>query len=197
MLSLLTIAAMALLAFANGANDVSKGIATLAGSGRATYRQALAWGTVWTALGAVSSILIAFGLVSAFTSALVTPDVLALPTFAPGAASGAAGWVLFASRVGLAVSTTHALTGAIVGVAVAAGGTAAVQWPLLAVTIAAPLALSPIASAAIAFGLHGLAARTAPACVCIDDGVGVAVNSDGTVSATMTPAVRARPESIS
>ena len=126
MLSLLTIAAMALLAFANGANDVSKGIATLAGSGRATYRQALAWGTVWTALGAVSSILIAFGLVSAFTSALVTPDVLALPTFAPGAASGAAGWVLFASRVGLAVSTTHALTGAIVGVAVAAGGTAAV-----------------------------------------------------------------------
>jgi phosphate/sulfate permease len=36
---LLTIAAMALLAFANGANDVSKGIATLAGSGRATYRR--------------------------------------------------------------------------------------------------------------------------------------------------------------
>ena len=189
MIILLTIAAMALLAFANGANDVSKGIATLAGSGRATYRQALAWGTLWTALGAAASIVIAFGLVSAFTSALVTPDVLALPTFALGAAAGAAAWVLFASRVGLPVSTTHALTGAIVGVAVAAGGTAAVQWPLLAAAVAAPLALSPIASAAIAFGVHGLAARTAPACVCVDDGVGVALHSNGTVSAVVTPAV--------
>ena len=46
LLSLLTIAAVAALAFANGANDVSKGIATLAGSRRATYRQALAWGTL-------------------------------------------------------------------------------------------------------------------------------------------------------
>ena len=118
----LTLVAMALLAFANGANDVSKGIATLAGSGRATYRQALAWGTLWTALGAAASIVIAFGLVKAFASALVTPDVRALPTFALGAAAGASAWVLFASRVGPPVSTTHALTGAIGGVAVAAGG---------------------------------------------------------------------------
>lgn len=52
MIPLLTVAAVLALAFANGANDVSKGIATLAGSRRATYRQALAWGTVWTAAGA-------------------------------------------------------------------------------------------------------------------------------------------------
>src|SRR5919106_2928374 len=113
LIPLLTIAAMVLLAFANGANDVSKGIATLAGSGRATYRQALAWGTVWTALGAGASIVIAFGLVKAFTSALVAPDVLALSGFALSVAVGAAAWVLFASATGLPVSTTHALTGAI------------------------------------------------------------------------------------
>lgn len=38
------IAGAAVLAFANGANDVSKGIATLAGSGRTSYRSAIAWG---------------------------------------------------------------------------------------------------------------------------------------------------------
>ena len=42
LIALLTVAAVIALAFAKGANDVSKGIATLAGSRRATYRQALA-----------------------------------------------------------------------------------------------------------------------------------------------------------
>jgi PiT family inorganic phosphate transporter len=186
---LLTIAAMALLAFANGANDVSKGIATLAGSGRATYRQALVWGTAWTAMGAAASLVITAGLVEAFTSALVSSDMLALPTFALGAAAGASAWVLFASRAGLPVSTTHAMTGAIVGVAVAAGGTAAVQWPLLAATIAAPLALSPIVSAGIAFGVHGLVARVWPSCVCVEEGVALAVDGDGTAAAVAMPVV--------
>jgi hypothetical protein len=35
---------MAALAFANGSNDVSKGIATLAGSGVTNYRRAILWG---------------------------------------------------------------------------------------------------------------------------------------------------------
>src|SRR6266498_3926430 len=39
------------LAFANGANDVSKGIATLVGSGIASDRRALAWGAAWTSAG--------------------------------------------------------------------------------------------------------------------------------------------------
>jgi hypothetical protein len=53
-----TIVAVAVLAFANGANDVSKGIATLAGSRRASYRQAIAWGTLWTACGAAAALLL-------------------------------------------------------------------------------------------------------------------------------------------
>ena len=60
-ISLLTILAVMALAFANGANDVSKGIATLAGSGRATYRQALAWGTLWTAVGAFGAVVVSMG----------------------------------------------------------------------------------------------------------------------------------------
>ena len=44
LLLLLTLA----LAFANGANDVSKGIATLVGSGVTSYRAAVTWGSVAT-----------------------------------------------------------------------------------------------------------------------------------------------------
>jgi inorganic phosphate transporter, PiT family len=167
-LAILTIVAAATLAFANGANDVSKGVATLAGTGRASYRAALAWGTVWTFAGGLASLVISLGLVRAFTSAIVTADVLATPTFALAVAIGAAAWVLFASRTGLPVSTTHALTGAIVGVALAVGGAASVHWPMLIATIAAPLALSPLAAGLIGYGMHAMTARTSPACICVE-----------------------------
>ena len=51
-LSLLAFALVFALAFANGANDVSKAIATLVGSGITDYRSAIAWGTAWTMIGA-------------------------------------------------------------------------------------------------------------------------------------------------
>ncbi len=43
-----------LVALANGANDVSKGIATLVGSGVTDYRRAIRWGTLCTALGGLA-----------------------------------------------------------------------------------------------------------------------------------------------
>jgi PiT family inorganic phosphate transporter len=43
---LLAFALVFALAFANGANDVSKAIATLVGSEVTDYRSAIAWGTV-------------------------------------------------------------------------------------------------------------------------------------------------------
>jgi PiT family inorganic phosphate transporter len=88
MISMLTVASVIALAFANGANDVSKGIATLAGSGRATYRQALAWGTLWTASGACAAVEISIGLVKVFTSALVVDNVLAASSFPLAVAAG-------------------------------------------------------------------------------------------------------------
>ena len=53
------------LAFANGANDVSKGIATLVGSGTTKYRAAVLWGTAWTVAGALATPLPALELVAA------------------------------------------------------------------------------------------------------------------------------------
>jgi PiT family inorganic phosphate transporter len=181
-LTILTIFAVALLAFANGANDVSKGVATLAGSGRTSYRTAIAWGTLWTCLGAGASVPISFGLVNAFTSSLVGPQVLSLPTFALAVAASAAAWVIVASVTGLPVSTTHALTGAILGVAVMAGGLGVVSWWMLIAAIAAPLALSPLISAGIGYVAHPIASRLAPACVCIRQDVAIdGAASDGSV----------------
>ena len=190
MLAILTIAGAAFLAFANGANDVSKGVATLAGSRRASYRTAIAWGTFWTCAGGAASLVISVGLVKAFTSAIIGPDVLSMPSFPIAVALGAAAWVILASLTGLPVSTTHALTGALVGVALTVGGTGAVNWWVLASSIAAPLALSPLASAFIGYGMHAVAERLAPACVCVEDDIhAFAANADGTVTGVLLPQI--------
>lgn len=188
MLAILTIAGAAFLAFANGANDVSKGVATLAGSRHASYRTAIAWGTFWTFAGGAASLVISVGLIKAFTSAIVGPDVLSISSFPLAVALGAAAWVIFASVTGLPVSTTHALTGAIVGVALMAGGTGAVRWWVLLSSIAAPLALSPLVSALIGYGMHAVAERLSPACVCVEDDIhAYAANADGTITGVLLP----------
>ncbi|MBA3884158.1 MAG: inorganic phosphate transporter [Acidobacteria bacterium] len=191
-LATLTILGAALLAFANGANDVSRGVATLSGSGRASYRSAIAWGTLWTGAGALASLVIAAGLVKTFTTAIVGPEVLALPVFPLAAATGAAAWVVFATATGLPVSTTHALTGAIVGVAFTVGGTSAIGWGMVVSAIAAPLALSPLVSAAIGYGTQAVARALSPACVCLESGDAFAnagVQPDGSVTALTFGAV--------
>ena len=190
MLAILTVAGAAFLAFANGANDVSKGVATLAGSRRASYRTAIAWGTLWTCAGGAASVVISVGLVTAFTSAIVGPDVLSMSSFPIAVALGAAAWVIFASVTGLPVSTTHALAGAIVGVALTVGGTGAVRWWVLLSGMAAPLALSPLVSALMGYGMHAVAERFSPACVCIDDDIHTyAANADGTIAGVLLPEI--------
>jgi len=186
--ALLTILATVTLAFANGGNDVSKGVATLVGSGRASYRRAIAWGTLWTAVGGGAALIISVGLVKAFTSALVGPALLASPAFPLAIAMGAAAWVLLASATGLPVSTTHALTGAIIGAAMTAGGAGTIRWELLLTTIALPLAVSPLVSAGIGYGLYGVAAHLSPACVCVEDGLTLAdVDGSGLAAAAACP----------
>jgi PiT family inorganic phosphate transporter len=190
MLAIFIVAGTAVLAFANGANDVSKGVATLAGSGRASYRSAINWGTFWTFAGAAASLVISVGLINTFTSAIVGPDVLSMSSFPLAVALGAAAWVILASLTGLPVSTTHALTGAIVGVALTAGGTGAVNWWVLLSSIAAPLALSPLVSAFIGYGMHAVAERLSPACLCVEDDVhAYAANADGTIAAMLLPQI--------
>src|SRR5213593_3860651 len=103
------------LAFANGTNDVSKSIATLAGSGITNYRTAIIWGTAWTVIGACASGLVATAMVRTFSRGLIQPDVAIPSAVTLSVLIGAMSWVLLASRTGLPVSTTHAIAGAIVG----------------------------------------------------------------------------------
>jgi PiT family inorganic phosphate transporter len=134
------------LAYVNGANDVSKGIATLVGSGVTDYRRAIFWGAAWTAAGGFVGALFAGAMLTTFGNGLLAPGTT--PTFAAAVALvlGAAGWVLFATLTGLPVSTTHAIVGSLTGVAALAYGTGAVRWSALGGKVFLPLLVSPFAA---------------------------------------------------
>lgn len=136
-----------LLAYANGANDNFKGVATLFGSGVADYRRALWWATGMTLLGSLLAIWLAHGLLSRFSGRGLVPDALAAePGFATAVALGAGLTVLAATRLGFPVSTNHALVGAMIGVGVASES--ALNWASLGSHFLAPLLFSPLAALA-------------------------------------------------
>src|SRR5205814_2316575 len=62
------------LAYANGANDNFKGVATLFGSRTCNYRAALIWATATTLAGSLLALLLAHGLVEAFKGKGLVPD---------------------------------------------------------------------------------------------------------------------------
>jgi PiT family inorganic phosphate transporter len=161
-----------LLAYANGANDVSKGIATLVGSGVSNFRTAVVWGTVWTIAGGLIAAFASQRLVATFSGKgfLATPVPGA--RFLAAVAAGAIAWVLFATRTGLPVSTTHAIAGALAGAGIVAQGAAALHWEFLAKRVALPLGLSPLLSVALVSAvfplLHRGVLRAQVYCVCVE-----------------------------
>lgn len=144
MIALLLVLATLAVGFFNGANDISKAIATLVGSGVSRYRTAVVWGSIWTFAGAATAAIAAQGLVAAFSG----KGILYLPpsgdTFLLSVAMGALAWLGFATRCGLPVSTTHALVGALIGTGVAANGWAGINPAAVLNTFALPLALGPV-----------------------------------------------------
>ena len=169
--SVITCSLIFLLAFANGTNDVSKAIATLVGSGVTTYRNAIAWGTLWTMAGAGAAAFLATAMVKTFSSGFLRADLLIPSALAPSILSGALLWVLLASRTGLPVSTTHALIGSLIGASLLAFGSHGLIWTTVSNKIALPLLLSPFLSLALSFVVHPLiglvAGRWEGTCVCI------------------------------
>lgn len=159
------------LAFANGTNDVSKAIATLVGSGITNYRTAILWGTVWTVCGAGAAAVVATAMVKTFSSGLIEPSTVIQPALAVAALIGAMGWVFFASRIGLPVSTTHALVGAVVGAGLVAFGGHGLIWSALIGKIALPLLLSPLLAMSFSVLLHpairAVAVRWEGTCLCV------------------------------
>jgi len=132
-----------LLAFGNGTNDNFKGVATIYGSGTASYRISLIWATLTTALGSVAAIFIAGKLLAAFSGkGLVPVEVAGEPDFAVAVALSAATTILLATRLSFPVSTTHALIGALVGAGLIASSNG-VNVGVLAGSFMLPLLTSP------------------------------------------------------
>jgi PiT family inorganic phosphate transporter len=173
-MTLLILTAVMLLAYSNGANDNFKGVATLLGTGTTDYRRALAWATVTTGAGSLLALLLARGLVDTFKGKGLVPDaVTTQPVFLTAVSLGAALTVLLATRYGLPVSTTHALTGALVG-----AGLLATQGHVtlgkLGTSFLLPLAFSPLVSILITLLIYPLfkfarnhSGVTSQTCVCI------------------------------
>ncbi len=132
------------LAWYNGANDVAKGIATLVGSDCTTPRRAVWWGSLCTVVGGLAATVWSAALVDTFSRGLLAPGFSADFFYLISAVLGAAGWIMLATRVGLPVSTTHALLGGIIGAALAAAGPEALRASAIASKAMLPLLVSPL-----------------------------------------------------
>lgn len=162
------------LAFANGANDNFKGVATLFGSGTTDYKRALAWATFTTALGSLAALVLAKGLLVAFSGqGLVPAAVLNFKSFPLAVGFSAAVTVMLATRLGFPVSTTHALVGGLVGAGLVASSSG-IQLGRLAETFFLPLLISPFVAVLGTAALYpalkkigGLAGIQKQTCLCV------------------------------
>ncbi|HEY3824367.1 MAG TPA: anion permease [Bryobacteraceae bacterium] len=202
-MSLVLIAGIFLLAFANGANDNFKGVATLWGTGRYGYRKLLIFATICALAGSAFAIYVSAGLVKVFSGGQFLSSAASLnPVFPTAVGLGAAATVLLATWLGAPISTTHALTGALLGAGAVSGGIAQVKWATAASSIALPLLVSPLLAVALTLGVFPLISRWLASrnCICVTEpepamlataaAAGVAMNSGGGV-----PAIRLGAES--
>jgi PiT family inorganic phosphate transporter len=132
------------LAYSNGANDNFKGVATLFGSGTTNYKAAIAWATVTTFAGSITSLFLAETLLKNFSGRGLVPNELAAsPPFVLAVGLAAGLTVMLATLTGFPISTTHGLVGALVGAGLTAVGTN-VNFAMLGTLFFLPLLVSPL-----------------------------------------------------
>ena len=118
------------MAYGIGANDVANAMGTSVGSKALTIKQAIIIAMIFEFAGAylaggeVTS-TIRKGIIDAAPFAAL-PDLMVLGMISALFAAGT--WLLIASFLGWPVSTTHSIIGAIIGFALVAVGTEAIQW---------------------------------------------------------------------
>lgn len=186
--SLLLFALVLFVAYANGSNDNFKGVATLYGASAVDYRKAIALGTIATFAGAAASAWLASALVQAFSGkGLVPAAVVASTNFKLAVAAGAGLTVILATKLGFPVSTTHGLTGALVGAGLMAAGEK-LNLRHLGSAFFLPLLASPVMAAFTAVPLYKAAQRLTrklgvgkQTCLCVGPGryAPVAAHRDG------------------
>ncbi|XZO00530.1 MAG: inorganic phosphate transporter [Microcoleus sp.] len=155
---LLAIAALALYVAANlGANDVANSMGTSVGSKALTLKQAIIVAGILEFTGAVLfgkgvSETLATGVVNAEVFAK-EPQVFLIGMVSVLAACGL--WLQMATRLGLPVSSSHAVVGAIAGFSWVAAGIGAVDWLTIG-TISLTWLATPFASGALAAIFYSL-----------------------------------------
>ncbi|KAJ3299511.1 Na+/Pi symporter [Blyttiomyces sp. JEL0837] len=117
-------------AYAIGANDVANSFATSVGSRSLKLWQACVIAIFTEFIGAIA--------MGASTTSTIKDGIIQLSSFDKRqdllmvafmcALIGSSTWVMYATRMGWPVSTTHSIVGAIIGVGVSAFGTDAVNW---------------------------------------------------------------------
>ena len=173
MIFALVIIVAIILAFANGSNDNFKGVATLYGCGGTGYRRALAWATLTTLLGSLAAVFLSDSLIKNFGGkGLIADTVVGQPAFASAVALGAGLTVLVATRLGMPVSTTHGLIGALIGTGMVAGSP--INLTTLGSKFVIPLLLSPILAIFATVAVYPLLRRarqrlgvTSEVCLCV------------------------------
>lgn len=185
--TLLLFGATIFVAFANGANDNFKGVATLFGSGTTDYKKALWWATVTTFAGSTVALFSATKLFQTFGGKGLVPAALAgSKPFLVAVILGAALTVFVATKIGIPISTTHSLTGALIGTGLVAVGfdlSFSTAWN----NFLTPLMVSPFLAVGIAVLVYPLlrlgvtlTGFTKETCICIgEEFVPVAMTSEG------------------
>lgn len=144
------------LAYSNGANDNFKGVASLFGSRTCSYKTAISWATITTGAGSIAAIFLAQALLKKFSGKGLVPDALTTqPEFLLAVALGAGGTVILATLLGFPISTTHGLTGALVGAGMVAGASS-LNFSALGTSFVRPLLLSPILAVMAGAGIYSI-----------------------------------------
>lgn len=140
-----------------GANDLANAMGTSVGSRALTLKQAVVVSILANLLGAV---LAGGHVTNTIRKGMINPELLAgapeyfmLGMFAALLAAGI--WVHLATVLGLPVSTTHSIVGAVVGFGAISIGFGAISWGKV-ITIAVSWVLSPVVGAVIAGGIYYL-----------------------------------------
>lgn len=142
------------LAYANGANDNFKGVATLFGSGTTSYKKALWWATFTTLLGSLAALFISAKLITTFSGKSLVPDAVANnPDFLISVGFGAALTVFVAAKIGIPISTTHSLVGALAGAGLVSIGTQ-INFHILGNKFFIPLLVSPAIAVFLSFIIY-------------------------------------------
>ena len=116
------------MAYGIGANDVANAMGTSVGSKALTIKQAIIIAMVFEFAGAylAGGELHQFVRIIDSTPFIAIPELMILGMISALFAAGT--WLLLASMLGWPVSTTHSIIGAIIGFALVAVGSEAIQW---------------------------------------------------------------------